>query len=103
MFVETEVARPSTWHQACADMRAPAHVVLVLVLALALLAAVVVVVVRAESALVARARVGVLGALSAARAGDATPVLGRCLESVLAEWFGWVMEDESGACTRAHD
>lgn len=99
MLVETKVARPSSRHQARADMRAPAHVVL----ALALLAAVIVVVIGAESALVARARVGVFGALSAACAGDATPALGRCLESVLAEWFGWVVEDQSRACTRSHN
>lgn len=90
MIVENpEIARPPTQRRGRPDMAFSLLLVLVFV--------------GAESALITRARVRILGALSAARAGDASSALGGGLEPVLAERVRRIVEDETGAGARAYN
>lgn len=59
--------------------------------------------VGANPTLIARARIGILGASSTARAGNAPAALGRSLQPVLAKWVWRVVKNEPRAGTRPDD
>lgn len=59
--------------------------------------------IRAKSTLITRARVGILGALSAACARDAPAALGRGLQAVLAKRVRRIMENEARPGARSND
>lgn len=90
MVIEAEIARAATYRR-----RRPRHSSVDLPLLL--------IFIGAESTLRAGARVGISGALSTARARNASPALGGCLYTVFTERVRWVMEDETGTGARAHD